>query len=355
MRRAAAALGVLGVLAVAPASADASKVQPTAAAAPVVVSTVPGLKGVAIRVHNQTFVTDAKGEVTIPGQLLPGAAGPGGSERSGFPTDTRVSPVARPHGGVARFDRFYDGQIAMADWYRFEPRFIGIGGKPIDPKIVQGYQLKSRIGTVIKVKGAGPVTLKSSRVVRYSKRLLSKPIEWSIEKVMVDGANVVQRARIRFIPSRLRGAVDVPLLFFRARISSSDALFGFPIGKEVLLAYPSGRLRRVPLGPDGTVTLPALPRGEYQVKALAGGMSPERPVALSRNQIVDLKVVSWLDIGVAVALLGGIALALPLIGRGRVRRLLHIHSRAGEPAAADPDAAAEPEPAPLVPTGPVES
>ena len=45
------------------------------------------------------------------------------------------------------------------------------------------------------------------------------------------------------------------------------------------------------------------------------GISSSRPVALSRDQEVDLKVISWLDIAVVLLGLASIALALLFLRR----------------------------------------
>ena len=45
------------------------------------------------------------------------------------------------------------------------------------------------------------------------------------------------------------------------------------------------------------------------------GMSSSRPVALSRNQEVNVRVISWLDIAVVLLLLGSLALALLFVRR----------------------------------------
>ena len=51
-----------------------------------------------------------------------------------------------------------------------------------------------------------------------------------------------------------------------------------------------------------------------------GWMSPERPVALSRSQDVDLKVISYLDISLVGLLLAAVALGLVILPRAHFRR-----------------------------------
>ena len=187
-------------------------------------------------------------------------------------------------------------------------------------KDVESYTLKSRHGTVVTVRHDDPVMLKASRVVRYGGGLVSKPIEWSLESVMVDGTNVVTRAQRRFDPSKVHGRMLIDLLFFRAHFKSKDALFGTPVGAAVLLTNPKGETTRYPLK-DGELTLPALPRGDYTVAVDTTGMAPPRPVALSRNQEVEMQVITRIDLALVLGILGAIAIGLLVDRRPELRRL----------------------------------
>jgi hypothetical protein len=125
---------------------------------------------------------------------------------------------------------------------------------------------------------------------------------------------VVNRGQQRFFPAKTR-RMELRLLLFAARVTVRDALLGFPIGSAVRLEYPNGRTRRHALEPGAELTLGSLPRGDYRVSVDALGISSSRPVALSRDQQVDLKVISWLDVVVVLFALASIALALLFLRR----------------------------------------
>lgn len=321
MRRA----GALAVMVAALALPQAARAAENTIANPdgtVTISTIPKTPGMEISLQGDTFTTDRRGKARVPidhmADEVKRMVASGSSDI--VLVTAKLSEVRRPDGGVVRFDRFFGTTMAVSAHYRFRPRFIGPGGMRIAGKDVESYTLKSRSGTVVKIKHDRPVMLKASRVVRYGRGLVSKPIEWSLESVMVDGANVVTRAQRRFDPSKLRGPVLIDLLFFRARFTSKDALFGTPVGSAILLTNPRGETTRYPLE-DGELTLPALPRGDYTVAVETSGMAPPRPVALSRNQEVELKVITHVDMALVGGVLTAIAIGLLVARRPELRRL----------------------------------
>ena len=134
-------------------------------------------------------------------------------------------------------------------------------------------------------------------------------VSYAAERVIVTGASVVHRAQQRFFPAKTR-EIRLRLLLFSARFEVHDALLGFPIGSAVRLQFPDGRIEHYALGSGGEVTVNSLPRGDYRVSADALGISSSRPVALSGDQRVELRVISWLDIAVVLLILGSVALGL---------------------------------------------
>jgi hypothetical protein len=290
-------------------------------------TTVPAVGGMQLQFPGGRVVrTDARGRASIRlrGRAArPGRAGDRYHRLNGgryYPLPD-VRTLKRADGSLVRFDRIYfPSRISLKQTFRFVPRFVREGGRPLPEGVVERYTLKSRTGKVLTVQGAAPALLQGTRVVQFSGKLVSKDIDWALQSVIVDGTNVVTRGQLRFSPRTLRGPLEVPLLFFSATISSADALFGTPLGTSVTLTYPNGRERIVRLGKDGRSDIPGLPRGNFTVKANAAGVSPERPLALSRDQVVELKVISYLDLGIAAVLLGAVAILLLVVRRPNLRR-----------------------------------
>jgi len=300
---------------------------PTQAVRDIVIETVPPVSGLRLDVSTGSYRTDHKGNAHLNVEILRRFPAQNRDAYRTLPDggifkSPRVNDLRLPNTGVAALERFYGGgQIALTTSYLFRPDFRGPNGERVDPSIVQSYRLKSRTGEVIEVKGSKPVRLLATRVVPYSGELVSKEVEWSLERVLVDGANVVNRAQNRFSPRRLQGRpYPVKMLFYPVRVTSTDAIFGFHLGKDIVLTYPSGLKRNVPFK-DPEIVMPALPRGTYTVKVNAPGISPARPVAVSRAQVVELKVISWLDLALAGVVLAAIAIGLLVARRPHLRRL----------------------------------
>jgi hypothetical protein len=103
------------------------------------------------------------------------------------------------------------------------------------------------------------------------------------------------------------------------RFQTKDAFFGFPVGSAIRLRFPTGRVERHELDENGRALLPSLPRSDYEVTVDGPGFSFSRPVRLSRNQEVELEVLSYLDIGLAMFVGLAFVIGLPLIRRPDLR------------------------------------
>jgi hypothetical protein len=279
--------------------------------------TVPPLSHVKVTVLGKIHYTNSKGRFTIK---LPSV----GTKE--IPDAVKPASKRLSDGHIAKFDRWYGPEVmTYDDLYRMKFDFRDLGDKLVDPHLVNEMTLKSRTGVRTTVKQGQSVWLQASRVVPFTGELVSKDIDYQVESAFVDGTNVVNRAQQRFAP-RKGQQLSVQLLFYSLKVVTKDALLGFPVGSAVDLKYPSGRTVRHPLK-DGQVVLPSLPRGTYNLKVAASGISFTRPVSVSRNQQVELKVISYLDIILAFAAMVSIAIGLLLARRPDLRRKLRRRRR----------------------------
>ena len=112
-----------------------------------------------------------------------------------------------------------------------------------------------------------------------------------------------------------------------------DALFGFKTGKSVRVVQRGGRrstrrcTRAAASRSSGCRVAPTTSR------STAPGLASARPIALSRDQELELTVVSYLDVAVVGGSLAVVAALLVILGRPTLRRRAFRH---GPPAGPDP-------------------
>lgn len=208
--------------------------------------------------------------------------------------------------------------VAMDVFWRVGFSFVDPHGAPVDVGRIEYVQLTSGTGELLEIPANQNLWLQGSRVVTLNGGPQYKEIQWSIEAVKYASSNVVNSSQQRFEPAETEEVV-VELLFYRTKVIVKDAFFGFVTGDAVLVTSPDGRVDRFPLAENGTVDLPSLPRGDYSIVVEGPGPVMARPVAISRNQILDLKFYSWLDIGLVGGLLAAFAIGTLCLGWWRRR------------------------------------
>jgi hypothetical protein len=294
------------------------------------IQVVPPIPGVQFALDGEVFASDSEGVVVIPA-------------RTAGTHVLEALPIEGLSTMRAEFSRWGDDsfrprrridiprttplEVGYDVSYPLTFGFVDLDGEKVSPSRVSSVTIRSRLGAVEEYEDPGPHWFQGVRILRRSIGLEAKEIEYSVESTVVDGSNVVQRAKQQFsITGKKR--YEIRLLLYSVRFTSQDALFGNPIGSHVVLEYPNGEERRLPLAEDGTVKVSSLARGSYRASVEASGISPPVPVSVSRDfQEATLKVISYLDIGLFVFLLVGSGVGLALIGRPRLRSAIRSKLR----------------------------
>jgi hypothetical protein len=199
--------------------------------------------------------------------------------------------------------------------HQVSQRFFDLDGTSVSSERITSITLRVSNGVTHTFSDGEARWLQASRVQRRRTGLEPTPLQYSVESVIIDGTNVVNRFQQRFYP-QANDVWDIQLLLYSARFRASDAFFGFPTGSGILLEYPDGRTEAFSFGDAREVSVGSLGRGLYAVKVTGvRGVAPLTPVALSKDQEVELKVLTALDI--TVALVSGSFLALGLLFYGR--------------------------------------
>ena len=294
-----------------------------------VVRTMPSVPNARVLLDGRELRTGPDGSV----RMVPGRWGEL-RRRIQVPTLWRQGTRARFSRWIGRIDqavtptRDLEVVAAFDVDYPVRFRFVGPGGKPVPYNRIDQVELRGATGVVVRATGERlrrPVLLWGSRVITLHAGPRQKDIYYRLQSVRMRGANVVNQAQQRYIPSAER-SVQVKLLFFDARVEVRDALFGFPVGRRVRVRYPDGSRERYPLGAGGTATLRSLPRAPYDLTVEGLGLPISSPVAITRPQTIPLKFVTWLDVAVGLLVALTFLLGLPLVGR---RMLRHPRPSAG--------------------------
>lgn len=287
-------------------------------AADLAVRVVPARAGLQFSLGDRIFTTGADGVARI-------SVADSGSYRLTF------LPPEDAAGVRVRFNRWKDNifvpyrdiavprqrplELGLEISYLVSPAFVDLAGRPVDAERVSKLTMTSSYGTAYELTGGQAVWLQSNNVLRRTWGLEEKKITYSLQSVIIDGSDVVNRGQQRF-QFQPNSTWTIETLLYNARFRAVDAVFGFPVGAGLSVEYPDGRTETFPFGPNKEVELSGLARGLYKVQVTGmRGLAPVTPVALSRTQDEELKVLSALTIGVGFGL--GLILAVGLLLYGR--------------------------------------
>lgn len=199
--------------------------------------------------------------------------------------------------------------------YQVSQTFVDLDNKPVDSSRISSITYKGSNGATFTFEETGPHWLPAGRVIRLNNGLQQTKILYSVMSIVIDGTNVVSQAQQRFYVNE-NDLWNIQVLLYSARFTARDALFGFPIGTGIDMEYPDGDAQSYSFDLEEGYTLEGLARGIYKVTVTgAQGYAPPTPIALSRNQDVELMVFSYLDMGVIAGI--GLFLSIGLLAIGR--------------------------------------
>ncbi|MFI6821594.1 endo-1,3-alpha-glucanase family glycosylhydrolase [Micromonospora sp. NPDC050187] len=284
--------------------------------------TVPPLAGVQVTVDGTTVRSDTHGRIAVRVRNFLGLADRIVVASAAVSPDRRVvfdRFRGSPDAGVRRVVEVGLRTVRRVSW-----SFVERLGTPVPVERITTMRLRSSTGEIHELSGADlsrPRWVAESRTQQGPLGLASKQLYYVVDSVVVDGTSVVNRAAQRFVPWDRQEWV-IELLFFKVTFSATDMIFSRQAGGGVVLTRADGRVERLGFAADGTVLVPDLPRGTYEVKVAGGGVSFGRPVSISRDQQVVLSLISPLDLSLVVLGVLTVALGLILVGRPHLCRTL---------------------------------
>jgi hypothetical protein len=212
----------------------------------------------------------------------------------------------------------YTVTAAFAVQYPVAPRLVDRDGAAVDPARVSAVRIRSTTGALLDVPVNGRIWLDGVVPVYRGRTVGLREEKYSLQSVLVSGANTVDAGQVSFQPVRDHSPV-FEAKFFTLSVGAHDLLFKTPAGRAARITYPDGTVHTVAFDQHDRVTLRDLPRGRYLVSLDGGGTPLPKELVLSRDTRVDLAVATHRD----YASLGGSVLVLLvgllLVGRGRQR------------------------------------
>ena len=143
---------------------------------------------------------------------------------------------------------------------------------------------------------------------------------YAVAAVHLDGSNAVFAGKQRFSPTISR-TWPISVAVFNLKVTVHDAIFGNKISTSVWVTRPDGARYRVKLG-AGASTLTSLVRGNYDLEALSAVYGSHTKLLVSRNDKVDLRVITRLDL--VAMILAVVAVAVAVVMLGRYLRILQL-------------------------------
>jgi len=300
--------------------------------ATVQVQTIPATAGITFRMDGRQFISDPDGLATID-------IAQAGQYNLEVLLDQFHDPSQQIEFGrwsIESYQPFRDVtvpdenqvQVGLNVFHKVSLKFVDLEGFPVDPTRISAINIRSVQGDVFTLKPGDTTWLPASRTTRRQNGLEETDLLYSVNAVSIDGSNVVNSAQQRFF-ARNDDTWTITLLLYTMHITVRDGLFASPVGKSVNVVFPNGQIKNYLLDQSGSLQIHALARGIYHISIIGvKGMGTTTPVALSRNQVVKLNIVTRLDIAVIGSIGFGFASGLVLYGRPRLLKSLFHRKQA---------------------------
>jgi hypothetical protein len=289
-------------------------------------STVPPTPGVSFLLDGAGIITDRHGNASAPvsdlnevNHRLRLARHTAGSLQVSLLGTTRQKPRAVRERRVV---------AALAVRRPVTLRFVDHDGRPVPTRRITQVRLTDSSGAV-ELKRAdlnGPVMLLSGLATQIRSTWQVRPVTYSIAGVQIDGSQAVFAGRQRVAPNESSTWV-VALSLFTVTVQVHDVLFGARVTSKLMIARPDGSTYSLHVGGRDPTVIPAMVRGMYDVTVHSAVVGARSQVLVSRNDAVDLRVVTPLD--AALILLAGLLLIASLIWGGIVVRRRLARAEAG--------------------------
>ncbi|HEV3124821.1 MAG TPA: hypothetical protein VG266_09620 [Candidatus Dormibacteraeota bacterium] len=284
------------------------------------IQTLPAVLGAGVTVDGVAMKTDSNGKVVVPIGTI------------GNHSFTVAAPAPSPDAQVS-FAHWSDGTTAtqktihmfgsQTEFAVFSVKtfthlnFVAADGSAISPASVRNLVISGPDGTSQNLDGQTDVWLALPVPPRDLTSAGAKHPRFTTKSAYVNGINVLNGGSNGFTP--IAGASwNITLGLYTLDVNIQHVIPGRSLGGTVQVVEANGWTAEYQLGNDGRAKLRGLPRGNYTVTILKGGFASSTPIALSRSQPVNMKLIDRLDL--VIICLIAILILLAVLARPIYRR-----------------------------------
>jgi hypothetical protein len=284
------------------------------------IATVPPTSGALFVIDGAVAVTGRDGRATAPVANLNGVesrlrlAAPAAGDV--VVSLLKVSKVKPP----ASFQRSVIAALAVRRPVSL--RFLDLAGSSVSADRISGVQVEGN-GTVVQLSGSqitNPFLVLAEQATRVRNDWRVRHLSYAISSVRIDGTDVVFAGAQQFEPTN---AVVWPvhLSVFRLTVTAHDALLGLRVGSHLVITRPDRTAYSAHVAGSGSSTVvPSVARGEYDFQFSAAVLGSHTVLRVSRDDSVDVRVVTVLDVLLIVALVVALAVSAACGGGYLARR-----------------------------------
>ncbi len=289
-----------------------------------IIETVPAVAGVVLSVDGATVTTDQQGQARAPVADVNHVADRlqlGGPDAAGGFQVSNMRVNRLPPGTV----RVRHIVVALDVRRPVLLRFVDARGRPVPPSRITDVTFTA--GSITTRLHGAELSAANSMAARQATREATGwqevPITYTLRSVHLNGGEAVFNGRQRF-QAATSGLWTISLAVFTLTVTAHDALFGSQLGSRMVITSPDGSTVPMELSSELPRTTPSLVRGLYTVRVESAVLAGRASVLVSRDERIDLRVVTLWDtiafVVTALAVLAGAVLGGRRLARRRTGR-----------------------------------
>jgi len=292
----------------------------------VVVSTVPAVAGVTFSLEGATFTTDRRGRAKAPIEDLNDVA-----DRLRLASSTASSGVGVTNMRVTKLPPLAIRQrrvlVAFDVRRPVSLRFVDLAHHVVPKSRISDVAISAGSSSLrlISQELGTPAALLTQQASKVGTQWQARDITYTLRSVRIDGGQAVFNGRQRFRPSS-SGTWTITLAVFTLSVTAHDAFFGSQLSSHLVITRPDGSRLPLQLSAATERNAPPLVRGLYSVQIDSAVLAGHASVLVSRNEHIDLRVVTLWDATVFLVLVLLIIVGAVLGGRRMAQRRARARS-----------------------------